>query len=98
LISPDGTKVALGLRTAQDPPGLHVVDLRSGVTQTYNVEVSVLDGGALVWSPDSAWVIAAEANGKLDAYSASTNEGVSLGLGLPSITRVTVRVGTPFNG
>lgn len=98
VISPDGTKVALGLRTAQDPPGLHVIDLRSGAVQTYNVANSVFDGGALVWSPDSTWVIAAEANGKLDAFSASTNEGVSLGLGLPPIAQVTVRVGAPFNG
>lgn len=98
VVSPDGTKVALALRAAQDPPSLHVIDLRSGADQTYNVAVSAFDGSALVWSPDSAWLIVAEGNGRLDAMSANGSEGVRLDLGLPPMTQVTVRAAAPLPG
>jgi len=98
-VSPDGTKVALALRAGQDPPSLQVIDLSSGADQTYNIAAQVLYESALVWSPDSAWVLAADSDGKLKAFSASRAEGVTLAIGgLPSLTQVTVRAAAPFNG
>jgi hypothetical protein len=98
LVSPDGTKAALAIRAAQQPVALQIVDLRSGADQTYNVTDSVFGDGALVWSPDSAWVIGADADGKLEAFSASRSEGVRLDVGLPAITQVTVRAAPVASG
>jgi hypothetical protein len=58
----------------------------------------VFGDGALVWSPDSAWVIGADADGKLEAFSASRSEGVRLDVGLSAITQVAVRASPAASG
>ena len=50
--------------------------------------------GALAWSPDSRWLFVASADGRLFPVEAATGQVHDLGVPLPPIEQLAVRVPT----
>jgi hypothetical protein len=93
VISPDGSIAAvplmLGSATAMT---VHLISLRSGADTPVAVQLAgAAASQSLAWSPDSKWLFAAAAGGRLLAVDARTGQVRSLGLSLPYVTQVAVQ-------
>jgi hypothetical protein len=94
LISPDGATAALISPDATGAPALHLRDLDTGVDSPVTVS---LDSGAsagtakLCWSPDSRWLFALDADGRVVLIDNRTAEARPLAVGLPPIEQLALR-------
>jgi hypothetical protein len=71
---------------------LDLVNLNTGRTTTLPVPVNASsDSQALAWSPDSRWLFALAANGKLVAIRVSDGTVHSLGVRLPALSQIAMR-------
>jgi len=71
---------------------LGMVNLNTGRTTTMPVPVDESsDSQALAWSPDSRWLFALAANGKLVAIRVSDGTMHSLGVRLPVLSQIAMR-------
>jgi hypothetical protein len=91
VISPDGSAAAVPV-TGPGATRLYLVNLHSGVSHAAPVQLAQeYPGGILAWSPDSRWLFAVTADGKLLAINARTQHVASFGLGLPSLSQIAIR-------
>ena len=75
-----------------DSVAFELVNLSSGATTRIPVQVSQSSSSqTLVWSPDSQWLFAIAANGKLLAVSARSDQVESLGVPLPDFSQLAIR-------
>ena len=95
VISPDGSTAALFLAGHAGRITLHLLSLNSGADRAVpvNADRHSLSSGSLAWSPDSQWLFAAAAHGKLLAVSVSTGRARGLGAALPPVSQLAVRAG-----
>jgi hypothetical protein len=77
VISPDGTRAALPVRSPG--PAIEVVDLTTGAEHALSLRVSPnADWETLVWSPDSRWLFTTDADGTLYTVDARTGQIIDL--------------------
>lgn len=94
VISPDGSIAAL---VSSEPDGtraaLRLVDLNTGAERTTHVLANrdaSYNGGALAWTPDSRWLLAVDALGRVVAVDRSGNSR-PLTNGDPIVTQLVLR-------
>jgi hypothetical protein len=91
VISPDGATAALIRQESFDGPTLHLLDLVTGQDRRLEFGLdSAPDEQALLWSPDSRWLFAIGANGRLAAIDHSGRVH-RLDLALPPLTQLALR-------
>ena len=101
VLSPDAGTVALfvvheptGL-TYTSRIGLALVDLRSGVLRSVDVDLTGVAGdGSLAWSPDGRWLFCVEATNALAAVEVSSGAVSLLDSSLPPVSQVAARLGS----
>jgi hypothetical protein len=93
VISPDGSTAAI-LEGDGGPVRLHLIDLHSGADRstdvTLNPDLDYQDG-LFVWSPDSHWLFATNATGRLYAINAAANKTNELPLTLGPVSQLALR-------
>ncbi len=94
-ISPDGSTAALFLYGARGQITLHLVSLKTGISRgvPVNADRQSLNVSSMAWSPDSKWLFAVAAHGKLVAVRASTGRVRGLGAALPPVSQLAIRAG-----
>jgi hypothetical protein len=91
VISPDGVTAALVRQESFDGPTLHLLDLVSGQDRRLDFGLDAApDEQALLWSPDSRWLFAIGADGRLAAVDHSGRIH-RLDLALPPLTQLASR-------
>ncbi len=93
VISPDGSAAALLQAGPAGRITIHVISLRTGADHggSVNADPESVGPGTLAWSPDSRWLFAVAAHGKLVAISASTGRARAIGAALPPVSELAVR-------
>jgi hypothetical protein len=93
VISPDGNTAAV-LEGDGGPARLHLIDLHSGADRstdvTLNPDLDYQDG-LFVWSPDSHWLFATNATGRLYAIDSAANKTNELPLTLGPVSQLALR-------
>ena len=83
VTSPDGTTAAVPEASRTGAVTLHLISLRSGTDRGLTVPLrSVPLAQSMVWSPDSRWLFAATADGRIVAVNARSGRAETLGTGL----------------
>jgi hypothetical protein len=90
-VAPDGRTAAVIVSTGDEKSTLELVSLTSGGQTLVAVPVSGASSSHLAWAPDSRWLFVITANGGLDAVDPRTGRAQDLGLGLSSLSQITVR-------
>jgi hypothetical protein len=92
VISPNGVRAAVFNTGPTGTVTLSLITLSSGRQQPVDVDLNPrqLDG-TIVWSPDSRWLFAATANGRLAAINVDTARVSDLGTPLPPLSQLTIR-------
>jgi hypothetical protein len=93
VISPDGGTAAV-LEGDGGPARLHLIDLHSGADRATDVTVNPdLDyqDGLFIWSPDSHWLFATNATGRLYGIDADANKTTEFPLTLGPISQLALR-------
>jgi hypothetical protein len=93
VIAPDGSKAAVVRISATGLATLHLLNLASGADQRLTVPLAQGGPGlqTLAWSPDSQWLLAVAAHGKLVAINADTGHIQGVGIPLPPISQIAIR-------
>ncbi len=92
VTSPDGQLAAVPVYGPGSGVTVQLVSLRTGVSTQVGARLAPAPGYQfMAWSPDSQWLFAAGAGGKLVVINARTGRIASLGLPLPPLTQVAVR-------
>ncbi len=85
VTSPDGTTAAVPEASRSGAVTLHLISLRTGTDRGLTVPLRSLPlAQSMVWSPDSRWLFAATAGGRIVAVNASSGRAETLGTGLSS--------------
>lgn len=95
-ISPDGRTVALPRSGGGvTPDGIDLLDLETG--RRLSVEVSLSQTGqgdaSFVWAPDSRWLFARDAGGRVMIVNRASGRAAPLGVQLPPVTQLALRSG-----
>jgi len=96
-ISPDGRTAAMLRHDGIDSSGIHLLDLDSGADRGVETTPSRGEnqtGPQLVWSPDSRWLFATDAAGRVIVVNRGTGRATPLGTRLPPVTQLLLRHGT----
>jgi hypothetical protein len=97
VIAPDGATAAMiGVEDAGLT--LHLLDLATGVDRPTGVvldPVNSFGGGKVVWSPDSRWLFAVDANGRVVVIDPAARRTADLGVPLPPLTEIALRTRSP---
>lgn len=96
IISADGSTAAMFRTGIRGRSALSLVDLRSGASHPLAIPMTsgVFDAGRLAWSPDSKWLFVASAHDRLVVVDAKTGQVTNLGVRLPPISELAVRLGS----
>jgi WD40 repeat protein len=94
VIAPDGIAAAI-FRSAVGKVTVHLVNLESGADRriTLQVDQGSANEQTLAWSPDSRWLFAAAADGRLAVVSARTGQVRGIGVALPPVSQIVIRAG-----
>jgi hypothetical protein len=94
-IAPDGRTAAVFRVSARSKLTLSLLDLRTGRVRPLALPVGPSSRqGSIAWSPDSRWLLTADARGRLEAVAAATGKVTVLHdarLTLPALTQVVIR-------
>jgi Tol biopolymer transport system component len=94
VISPDGDLAALVTQAATDTDTvvLHLIDLGSGTDHATRVTLRARQqpAGAMAWSPDSQWLVVADATGHIVAVDRAGHT-LALNTRMPPIEQLTIR-------
>ena len=95
VIAPDGATAAIFRVTPGGQASLHLLDLATGTDRRVAVPLTQAspDAGTLAWSPDSRWLFAVIAGGRLAAVNPSTRQVTGLGVRLPWLSQIATRPG-----
>jgi hypothetical protein len=94
VTAPDGQLAAVPVYGRGTGVTVQLVSLRTGVSTQVDARLAPSPGYQfMAWSPDSRWLFAAGADGKLVVIDARTGRVASLGVPLPPLTQVAVRAG-----
>jgi hypothetical protein len=93
VISPDGGTAAMA-RDTPTGPVLHLVDLSSGQDHATAAVLINFDDGTMVWTPDSRLLFFVDRDGHLGIVDARTGQIRDLGVQLPAIDQLAIRVTT----
>jgi hypothetical protein len=93
VIAPNGSAAAVFRDTGAGNPALELLNLVSGAYHRLAVPLDQLSVSpqTLAWSPDSQWLFAVAAYGKLLAINARTQRAYSLGAAIPPISQIAIR-------
>jgi hypothetical protein len=92
VVAPDGSFAAVAVARGATGVAVDLVNLSTGAVMTIPVAVdSASSSRTLAWSPDSRWLFAIAANGKLVAVSARDGSVHSLGIPLPAFSQIAMR-------
>ena len=92
VTSPDGTTAAVPEASRSGGVTLHLISLRTGTDRGLTVPLRSLPlAQSMVWSPDSRWLFAATAGGRIVAVNASSGRAETLGTGLPPVVQLAIR-------
>jgi hypothetical protein len=99
VIAPDGSYAAVPDSERGGAMTVHLINLRTGVTRDLGVRLSGQGRNqppgvyqdSMAWSPDSRWLFAATAGGKLVAINARSGRAESLGISLPPVYQLAIR-------
>jgi hypothetical protein len=90
-VAPNGSAAAVVVAGGDDSAALEFISLSSGAVSRVPVPVNQnASSQTLVWSPDSRWLFALNANGKLLAVNARSHRVQSLGVSLPRFTQLSI--------
>jgi hypothetical protein len=90
-VAPDGSAAAVVVASAHHGMALDLIDLSSGAATRIPVPVNQDSSSqTLVWSPDSKWLFALSASGKLVAVNARSHRVESLGVPLPRFSQLAI--------
>jgi hypothetical protein len=94
VVSPDGSTAAVKRET---PTGavLHLIDLTSGHDHPIEAPVGAPDQADMVWTPDSRLLFFVDRDGHLEIIDARGTQLRDLGIALPAISQLALRVGRP---
>jgi hypothetical protein len=86
-------EVSFGSLRLQGLATPHLLNLASGADQRLTVPLAPGSPGlqTLAWSPDSQWLFAVAAHGKLVAINADTGRIQGVGIPLPPISQIAIR-------
>lgn len=91
VTSPNGEYAAV----PEDPgnePAIYLLNLRTGQSRRLSVPLTLQQSTqSLVWSPDSDWLFAAAAGGKLVAVDISSGRVENVAASLPFVSQVAIR-------
>jgi hypothetical protein len=93
-ISPDGRTVALPRSGGGvTPDGVDLLDLETGRRNPVGVSLSQPGQGdaSFVWAPDSRWLFARDAGGRVMIVNRASGRAVPLGVQLPPVTQLAMR-------
>jgi hypothetical protein len=96
VISPDGSVAALFALDSGTAPNLRLLDLATGVSHATDVSFDpddAFESGSFVWSPDSRWLFAAGADGRIAVIDRTTMRSTALAARLPAVSQVALRTG-----
>ena len=95
IIAPDGATAAIFRVTPGGQVTLHLLSLVTGTDRQIAVRLSQssVGPGTLAWSPDSRWLFAVTADGRLAVVNAGTLQVGGLGVRLPWLSQITTRTG-----
>jgi hypothetical protein len=92
IVSPDGSLAAVIVTSGVQRSVLDLVNVNTGRTTTMPVPIDESsDSQALAWSPDSRWLFALAASGKLVAIRVSDGTVHSIGVRLPVLSQIAMR-------
>ncbi|MGI8577342.1 MAG: TolB family protein [Nocardioidaceae bacterium] len=93
VISPDGSTDAVFRAYTSGRGTLQLLDLATGAERSVPMTIAErpFGGGSAVWSPDSRWLFATTANGKLLVVDAHTLRVDDFGVPLPPINQLAFR-------
>jgi hypothetical protein len=92
VISPDGRWAAVLGANGADAPHIYLIDLATGADRPLDVPVgATFLEGVTAWSPDSVWLFAAAADGRIEAVDPVTGRARDLGVTLPPVVQLVVR-------
>jgi hypothetical protein len=96
-ISPDGRTVALPRYADINSSGIRLVDLDSGADRSVKATLphgmGLQTGSHMVWSPDSRWLFATDAAGRVMIINRATGRAAPLGTPLPPVAQLILRHG-----
>ena len=93
VASPDGATAAVIEAGGVGHSFLRLVDLSSGVVTAIGAPVTQTSSSQmLAWSPDSRWLFVVDAGGQLLAVNPVSRRVESLGVPLPDVTQMTMRL------
>jgi hypothetical protein len=97
-ISPDGRTAAMLRHDGISASGIHLLDLDSGADRAVEVNPDSPDdqverGPSWVWSPDSRWLFATDAAGRVMIINRDTGRATPLDSRLPSLDQLVLRHG-----
>ena len=93
MVSPDGATAAVLEAGRYGHVSLKLLDLASGAVTTIDAPVTQASSSqTLAWSPDSRWLFVADAGGQVLAVNQVNDRVESLGVPLPDLTQITVRL------
>lgn len=91
VTSPDGQYAAVP-EDHGSQPAIYLIDLRSGAVRRLGVSLTLQQATqSMTWSPDSRWLFAAAAGGKLVAINIGSGRVKSLAQSLPFMSQVAIR-------
>jgi hypothetical protein len=91
VIAPDSSTAAVTEPEHDGKLTVHLINLHTGTTTDLPIGADA-NSQSMAWSPDSRWLFVAAADGKLVAISARTGKARSLGVTLPAVDQVAIRV------
>lgn len=97
MIAPDGRTAALFRAGPNGTTTVYLLNLTTGATRKLALSVVEADE-SVAWSPDSRWLFAVVAGGKLDAFDTRTGKLTVLsgaGTSLPQLHQLAIRTTTP---
>jgi hypothetical protein len=90
-VAPNGSAAVVVVADGDDSVALDLISLTSGAVSRIPVPVNQNSSSeTLVWSPDSQWLFALSADGKLLAVNAHSHRVQSVGVSLPRFTQLAV--------
>jgi hypothetical protein len=88
-VAPNGSAAVVVVASGGDSVALDLINLTSGAVSRIPVPVNQNSSSeTLVWSPDSQWLFALSADGKLLAVNARSHQVHSLGISLPRFSQL----------
>lgn len=90
-VAPNGSAAVVVVARGDDSVALDLINLTSGAVSRIPVPVNQNSSSqTLVWSPDSQWLFALSADGKLVAVNARSHRVQGLGVSLPRFTQLAI--------